>query len=82
MSLSAQQLTAVIFFKQTEQPTVFKGNIAVSTASGLLCIFTMLILYLSNRDEKRKQLAVHEGHESGSEQTVEVEEVEKKELRV
>lgn len=49
-------LTVVIFFKQTEQPAVFKGNVAVSVASGLLSIFILLILYLSRRDERRARL--------------------------
>lgn len=54
----------VIFFKQTDQPAVFKGNVAVSVASGLLIVFIFLILYLSKRDERRARLA--QGDESVS----------------
>ncbi|RSH86305.1 uncharacterized protein EHS24_004547 [Apiotrichum porosum] len=54
----------LIFFKQTDQPAVFKGNVAVSVASGLLIVFIFLILYLSKRDERRARLA--QGDESVS----------------
>lgn len=47
----------MLLFKQTEQPTVFKGNVATSVAAGLLNVFIFLILYLSKRDERRAKLA-------------------------
>lgn len=46
----------MLLFKQTEQPTVFKGNVATAVASGLLNVFVFIILYLSKRDEKRARL--------------------------
>ncbi|EJT48520.1 hypothetical protein A1Q1_02428 [Trichosporon asahii var. asahii CBS 2479] len=49
--------TSMLLFKQTEQPTVFKGNVATSVAAGLLNVFIFLILYLSKRDERRAKLA-------------------------
>lgn len=47
----------MLLFKQTEQPTVFKGNVATSVAAGLLNIVIFVILYLSKRDERRAKLA-------------------------
>ncbi|WWC65413.1 uncharacterized protein I303_108031 [Kwoniella dejecticola CBS 10117] len=44
----------LLLFKQTEQPTVHKGNIAASVATALQFLGLLGILYLSTRDFKRQ----------------------------
>lgn len=46
----------VLLFRQPEQPTVYKGNIAAATASAIQAGLVLLILYLSTRDAKREAL--------------------------
>lgn len=46
---------SVLLFKQTEQPTVLKGNIATCVASVLQVAGLLTILVLSKRDLKREQ---------------------------
>ena len=48
----------VLLFKQTEQPRVYKGNIAVSVATAASVGGLFAILFLSKRDEKRKRDAI------------------------
>lgn len=45
----------VLLFKQTEQPRVYKGNIAASVATALSVGGLLAILFLSKRDGRRKR---------------------------
>jgi hypothetical protein len=79
-ALTLRSSFPVLLFKQTEQPVVYKGNIAASTASALQALGLVAILILSGRDQKRRAARQEEVPETPYETPGTPEDIERKSL--